>query len=243
MSSRLCKPALAVAAALLGAGPLLAAAAYAEPSDGATITFSGDPGTPGACSSEPHSTSDEIYAGSVVTFENQTGADGTLYFSGQSRPLAAGQQFQRRFGVGELTTKLDLQCSPLGGSFGSVTVEIVERPDQDAAPPAAGPPMEPPGAGHPADPVRNEPGVVADPDRTTGALDPVTTDAVLDTVGDPAAVPAGNNVAAGRGRPAAPMPSGVSGLLALVAAVCVAGVSSAAIRAILSQRASRAAAA
>lgn len=245
MSSRLCKPALAVAAALLGAGPLLAPVAYA---DAETVTFSGGCGLLSS-TSNPSSAQVRVSAGSAVTFENRLGKQATLTVGGQ--PVAVvgdGQDVSWPFAPGTAYVSLRPECSGIALNESYSSVEVVARSPQTtppvAAPPAAGAPVVPPGAGDPADQVLNEPSAVADPDRTTGALppaDPATTAEALDAVGDPAAVPAGNNVAAEPLIPAAPAPGGVNGLLGLVAAVCVAGVTAAAIRAILSQRASRAA--
>ncbi|HZN71834.1 MAG TPA: hypothetical protein VFC00_09180 [Micromonosporaceae bacterium] len=245
------RPALVVAAALLGAGPLLASPAAAAPLDAGLVEFTGGPGgLLVGCTSQPSESETPVYANAPVFFRNSLGTRATLKISGQpSETVESGSGVTKTFAESVVVT-MEPQCEALAlnRSFDAAAIKVLARPVQNqptqAAPPATGPQVGP-GPATPPSAVAAEP--VPGDDVASGvvlpSLDAGGPESAVDDVGDPAAVPPGNTAALDPALAAAPARDGGNGLLALVAAVCVAGVSAAAIRAILSQRASRAAAA
>jgi hypothetical protein len=225
---------LVVVAAVLGAGPLLASPAGAEPTEGATVTFTGQVDIQN-CESRPDAARKSVYSRSIVEFRNELGAAATLSVNGQPvGEVASGEAFYRLVAQKE-TVSMRPNCDPLATeSVSAVTIHVVPRPAPTAPTQAPPPATEPADATAPAsaEPDETGPGGVSGggvwPSVDADASEPATYG-----VGDPAALPAGNAVALDRSVPAAPARSGVNGLLALVAVICLGGVSLAAIQTIL----------
>jgi hypothetical protein len=253
---------LAVAGVLV-ALPLFGSAALAAP-DSQDVAFGG--GGPGAllCSSTPATPSITVPADSKLRLTNNLGQAATLQIDGQdAASVAKGASVDVRFHRGPVLVAMAPQCPlNLNRSFKTLTVEVTPR---TAAP---APPSTPVVTGGPRAGTSQAPADGKSSPRPTGASATTTTgdddEAVVPVPsGDPlfpdeiSALPAsgvetpagteppatvvnadGSQVQALTGREA-PVDNGPIGLLAIIATVCVVGVSAGAIRAIIAQRATR----
>lgn len=236
----------------------VAPAAYAylaAPRPDVTVTFLGNGPAPLVCTSRPDSARVTMPPESWLKLVNHTGAQATLWLEESSFPLADGQwqEFKLRV-VGSYTVKLIPDCLVTIGSVAPLTVVVEEDRSSPTTPPAAGGPGSTPAAPGPtpADPARQSGG---------GRSLPATWPPVL-----PSQDPTGPSGQAGVATPASGVGGGAAKtiapgteeedyesygpydtdetgqgfrLLAIIAAVCVFGVSVAIIRVILAQRATK----
>jgi hypothetical protein len=234
--------------------PALAAPALAEPEAQPQVEFNGGGLGLLLCGSRPDRASVTVKSESKVVFVNNIGQGATLQIDGENGgPIADGQAVEVQFHRGPVAIAMVPDCLlNLGGngSYEPVTVNV----NRSTAPSSGGSsggsktavkprttPKPKPSPSVSADALpTDDPSVAAD-DTQLFPLDPEAT--------DPAAV-AGESAAPGLGDatmtttggsfPDTPTDKGPIGLLAIIATVCVVGVSVGAIRAIVGQRASRA---
>ncbi|WP_162907769.1 hypothetical protein [Allorhizocola rhizosphaerae] len=238
------------ALALLGAFvglPLAAGPAVAQP-DGAQVTFKGGGLGLLLCGSKPDVPAINVGAESKLRLTNELGLNATLTIDGSaSTSVASGETIEVQFHRGPVSIGMEPDCAlNLNQDFQELTVEVT--PARAAAPapirttPAAQQqkPNQPASGGQPSAAARPSgtpvaPGDVLLPEMTT--------------MPDPSAAPGpftspvtvvSSNSAAARLASGAPVDKGPIGLLAIIATVCVVGVSAGAIRAIITQRATRA---
>jgi hypothetical protein len=249
---------------LLGV-PLLAAPGLAapsltlgEPEAQPQVEFNGGGLGLLLCGSRPDRGSVTVKSESRVVFVNNIGQGATLQIDGENGgPIADGQAVEVQFHRGPVSIAMVPDCLlNLGGngSYEPVTVKV------SSAQPSAGgsstgtksavktrstpkpKPSPTPTATMPNDDtagVDNGALFSLDPDASAGAIDPMADPAQSE---DPAVAtgssPAGTTM--GLSSSDTPTDKGPIGLLAIIATVCVVGVSVGAIRAIVSQRATRA---
>jgi hypothetical protein len=212
---------LGVATILMAAPVLWGSSALAQPAEptGSTgvVTFTGScadrSGAGARVTADPAAVT--VPAGTQLQFVNQIGMRATLLLDGEPAvELPVGAAAAVTFHEGPVAARMEISC-PRGELAATVMIEVATG--------AAEPEQTP----LPPTPD-NTPGDLHTPEWTP-PISPGT-----GTAADPeAAVPAGGTGSGG----------GPNGLLALIATVCVAGVSAAAIRAILAQRSPRAEAA
>jgi len=241
-----------LAAAFVGAA--LFAPGTAQAAGSPTVAFSGGCGLLGVgASSTPSTGSVVVTSGGTVTFVNHLGQSAHLMINGADRGVVPADNQ-----VGVLFRQSRMSVSMLpgcllggGGEVGTVTVNVVS-PSSPASPSTEGSATTRPSAtpGHSATPRTPEaspstsaaavvPGDPGSPAATDGVVPSV--DAVAGTA--PGAAPGIDAVSVGAAVPGPPGRPHPSGLLVIVAGICVVGVSIAAIRAIIAQRAIRAIAA
>lgn len=206
-----------------------------------TVTFHGGCGLLGVgASSRPDTGALTVSAGAAVTFVNRLGQAADLMINGVDRAtVPADSQIGVVFRQGRTSVALVPACLLGGGGAGSVTITVGGAGSAGAAgsrgrtpqgsksteartAPSAGPSS---GAAIPPDPA---------------AVPPADAGTFGDgTAASPDPVPTSDAVAVGTAVPGPPVRRGPSGILIFVAAICVVGVSIAAIRAIIAQRAIR----
>jgi len=242
--------ALAPLALLAGARPGFAA------DEQVTIIFSGTGPQPLVCTSYPEPPSVHIKVGTAVAVENRTGVSAEVDIgTADPVPLADGEGLTLKLKKGTYELRLLLSC--LVVQAGAATVNVADG--SDLRQPGTNPPVQA------LDPTR------APHSTTPPTDPPASTTAVIPATGDPAGGPAsggvpGSGSPTGADRPVvagAPEAVPESGpvleqkgpyplprrdtddrgeqLLAVVAAICVLGVTAGIIRAILAQQASGAA--
>jgi hypothetical protein len=211
-----------------------------------TVVFHGDCGLLGVgASSRPDPGSLSVSAGTSVAFVNQLGQSAELMINGADQgSVPADHQVSVAFRAGRVKVSLVPACLLATGGAGVATITVT---------PAAGP-GSPTGSKPPSDrrspDGRTTPTAVGQPTTVPGAPAPPGPAAAprLDTsVGaigsddaNPDPVPTTDGVAAvGPARPGPPARHAPSSLLVSVAAICLVGVSIAAVRAVIAQRASR----
>jgi len=241
-------PALAaacVAGVLLAPGTALAATP--------TVAFHGGCGLLGVgASSQPDTGAVTVRSGSTVTFVNHLGQAAHLMINGADRgDVPSDNQVAVLFRQGRVSVSLLPGCLVGGGGgVGSVTVTVTPAAD----------PGSPGTAGSPADRSLHDggrspearatssagpmPGVAAvDPAAPAPAGGAAPSADALTGVAPGAGVPGVDPVAVGAAEPGPPGRHRPAGLLIFVAGICVVGVSIAATRAIIAQRAIRSVAA
>ena len=247
-------------AALFAAAPLLVtAAAQAAPArgplpaeSGKEVVFSGDRGLLGvSCAANPSTSSVTIPAETTLRVVNQTGYRAKLMLDGAAQgEIADGAAAPVVFHRGPVTLGLKPSCMLSDES--AVRVEVVPAPSTKApagSKPAPGSPARPANGG--VDQREEEP-------EAETSTAPIPSPAVTETPepamasedgGDPGEAMATVDDTSGTGDEGVAAEalssvqpvrkSGPTGLLALIASVCVVGVSAGAIRAIIAQRATR----
>ena len=243
--------------ALLSAAPVLVAApwAFAAMADAAppTITFAATGTVPLACGSHPSVSSLQVKTGTAIVFANNTGVTGTLTVGGvKVSDVDPGMGAVVRLRKGQHEVRLAPQCVVVNGTD-AVVVNVQPGAEVNGNAPATGDPEpsgEPPAVMvEPTVPVPDDSPVAAGsrpasvPSRgTAGGTAPTATalpvanpradegDSPMESVViDVKAIPVGDPRDPKDGR-----------LLAVIAAICVIGVTAAIIRAIVSQRTSSA---
>jgi len=228
--------ALALAVA---AGPLLApgVAMAASP----TVTFNGNCAIGGlGASSQPDVGAISVPAGTTVMFVNHLQKTAKLLVNGQERAkvepdFQIGVAFQ-----GPASVSMAPTCLLGSGSVGSVEVAVASESagPSGPVPSGGGSPSRGRASSRPSASSSRTPG---QPSATPSGATPSASDDPSGGLGlaDPSGAPSDPAVAVGAATPAVPGRHGPAGLLALIATVCVIGVSIAFIRAIIAQRAIR----
>ena len=202
------------------AGPALAAPAATT----ITVTFFGTPSTTGptVCPSKPDTGQLTIPPGTTVNFANELGKPATLWAGDSHKHLGDDQMVPVTFTTGStlVTVQMLPDCALDLGEHDSVTVNVTTAT-----------PSRTPGPGQ-STPAGTRSGAAGggasddDPFITHAPATPVTADTSGQLqIAEPV--------------PSAPAPHGASGLLTLIATVCIVGVTVAALRAIVAQRATR----
>lgn len=245
-------------AALFAATPLLVtAAAQAAPTpeplpaeSGKEVVFRGDRGLLGvSCAANPSTTSVTVPAETTLRVVNKTGYRAKLLLDGASQgEIADGAAAPVVFHRGPVTLGLKPSCMLSDES--AVRVEVVPAPKAQATTdrPRPGSPQRPPRGNRDqqeepqAEPTVRptpSPAVTESPEPLPVDEDGGDSDETVATV-DEASGAGDEGVAAEALSSVQPVrKSGPIGLLALIATVCVVGVSAGAIRAIIAQRATR----
>ena len=247
------RPALRAVAAGLGLGfllglPLLAQPALAETESGAQVEFDGGGLGLLLCGSKPDRPAVTIKSESKVVFVNNLGQGATLQIDGENGgPISDGQAVEVQFHRGPVAIAMVPDCLlNLGGngSYEPVTVNVT------ASSPSTGGTTGSPRVVKTRTSPTPKPSASAVP---TASEDPSLDGPLFPTVPDASgiAAPAGDTLEPGSTvttpeGPAisltgtdTPRDKGPIGLLAIIATVCVVGVTVGAIRAIVSQRATR----
>jgi hypothetical protein len=235
------------AATAIGALVGLPLAVHASATGPASVTFTG--GSAGdLCESKPDVAQISVQAEQKVRLTNQIGLDATLNIDGSAgSTVTDGETVEVQFHRGPVTLGMVPDCPPgLEQRFEQLTVEVRQNP-ADARPsapattprPSTKPSATSPSGGHgpdngspPLPPAAGEPlfSEAATPGADASAG--VNLDAPV-TVVHPSRSPNGQSLAGDTGR----VDKRLIGLLAIIAIVCVVGVSAGAIRAIITQRA------
>jgi len=218
-----------------------------KPKPGPTVTFVGGGPAPFVCTSQPEPPSITIPWNSWLNVVNHTGADATLWLREKPFPLADGAGRAFKFTVsGPYTIELVPECLVTVGDAVPLAVEVGLRPDEDGSAPTTPPTGTPSTSGD----ARRQPASGATPPIGLASGDRAGSDGP-DTGASPAATDG-----TGDGPPDlpelapdeeyemyGPFNTGQTGqgirLLAIIAAICVFGVSVAIIRVILAQRATK----
>jgi len=227
-----------VGAALLAPGTARAASAL--------VTFNGSCGLLGVgASSRPSTGSVTVWSGGTVTFVNHLGQSAHLMINGADRGVVPrDNQVGVLFRGGRVSVTMLPGCLlGGGGDVGSVTVTVVPAPD------AVSPSVEGSAAGRPSPSPSRSPDAHAasaspsasaaasvDPSSAAGVVP--STEALAGT--GPSAAPNVDAVSVGAVTQGPPGQRRPSGLLVVLAGICVIGASIAAIRVIIAQRAIRA---
>ncbi len=239
------------ALALLGAlaGLPLAAQPAAAQQGGAQVTFNGGGLGLLLCGSKPDVTTINVGAESKVRLTNGLGFDATLTIDGSaSTNVADGETVEVQFHRGPVSIGMEPDCAlNLNRDFQQLTVEVnaanpapvpsrttsppsLQKPHTKPSPPSVAPPGGVPGPPLPTmDPLFPE--MSALPEASLG-FGPFTSPATV--------VSSKSSASARLAADTGPVDKGPIGLLAIIATVCVVGVSAGAIRAIITQRATRA---
>lgn len=245
-------------AAALGLGlligvPALAAPALAEPEAQPQVEFNGGGLGLLLCGSRPDRGSVTVKAESKVVFVNNIGQGATLQIDGENGgPIADGQAVEVQFHRGPVSIAMVPDCLlNLGGngSYEPVTVNVNKTSapsdgsgSKTAVKPRTTPKPKPSPSQAAAVPT-DEPSIASD-DTQLFPLDPdapADQTAVLGESAAPGLIASDADTARTAGTLSdTPTDKGPIGLLAIIATVCVVGVSVGAIRAIVGQRASRA---
>jgi hypothetical protein len=234
--------AVGLAPMLAGRGGLPAFAAIDQP----TVTFLGGGPAPLACSSTPSPPNMTVKQSTRVVLANFTGVDATADIGdGRTVVVAEGKAISVKLKEGVYTITMTPDCLETYNIGAAVITVVDDGPSPSPAPPPASPPTRtdaPPegaagpvagGAGsaegsYPSSPVAGPLGGGSGP--AGGALPgPAGPGASEPEVEEATAVPPGNSSDRRGDR-----------LLAVIAAICVFGVTTAIIRAIVAQRATRA---
>jgi hypothetical protein len=251
---------LALAVALLLSGPAGPAAPAYGATDQPTISFTGDGPAPLACSSQPDVPNVTVKRNTRIVLANFTGADATAEIrDGQSVAVADGAAVSVKLKDGTYTIMMKPACLDTYDVVATVITVVGAEPPSPPPPPpvrtdpSAGPTPTPTASGDRPAPVA-QPGssIAASPDasgsRGTSPTDGSgSTGAPAAGGGVPGSAPAelsgppedlGPDVqTAIASRPVSHPDLRGGRLLALIAAICVFGVTSAIIRAIVAQRA------
>lgn len=246
--------ALFVAAPLLATGAVYAAPApspaISVPESGKEVVFSGSKGLLGvSCEANPSASAVTVPAETTLRVVNQTGYRAKLYLDGASQgEIEDGGVAPVVFHRGPVTLGLKPSC--MLGKQSAVRVEVVAA--SGSATPGSG---TKPGSSHPGRPPSNEagdkprtrasaspapdasPSADASPDAAATSEDGGSLDAGVATVDETTGTEGAAAEALASVEPV--RETGPIGLLALIATVCVVGVSAGAIRAIIAQRATR----
>jgi hypothetical protein len=254
--------------ALLAAAPVLVAApwAFAEMAEGPTVSFAATGAVPFACGSHPNVSSLQVKVGTKIVFANRTDTTATLTVGGEKvADLDPGTGAVVKLRQGQHEVRLSPQCVVVIGTD-AVVVSVLTGVDLHASPTGdPTPPEEPailaePGSsGGSSGGASIPPGVSGAPDRTSGSGPSPSSGTSRGAPGGPGTpattvTASAHPVAADSGD--GPMESVVidvqriplgdprdpkdGRLLAVIAAICVIGVTAAIIRAIVSQRTSSA---
>lgn len=233
---------LAVGLVLVLSGPAgPTAPAFAE-TDQPTVSFVGDGPAPLACSSVPTPANLTVKQNTRVVLANFTGADATATIGdGQTVAVADGKAISVRLKVGSYTITMTPDCLETYNVV-AIVVTVVKAvappppspvPSPPARPDAAGPPSSGPAVGASTAGTGGSSSlspagapVAGGPASGSGVAEPADADTSGPDVQEAAAVRPDNRPD-GRG----------NRLLAVIAAICVFGVTSAIIRAIVAQRA------
>jgi len=233
-------------ATLLGLGVLGTAAAATDPGS-LTVTF--HTAEDGACGTVPSVGGLTVPADTPVQFLNRTGSDATLVVGGQDEPVPKGAGVELTIAVGQYEVRLVKACGTVAVSQPVAVTVVAVAPSPTPAPTTSAPAATVPAGSAP--PTAGQEGAVGVPTGhpTTAATRAVASPAPM--VGasiDPAATPAPTP---GTSRPAAgndwspvlaatPVGLDETGrnskevrLLAVVATICVLGVTAAIIRSIV----------
>jgi len=218
-----------------------------KPKQGPTITFVGSGPAPLVCTSRPEPPSITIPWNSWLNVVNRTGADATLWLMEKPFELTDGAGRAFKFTVsGPYSITLVPECLVTLGDAVPLAVEVGPKPEETPAPTA--PPADaktgrsPPGASSASgDASRQTGGGVTQPGLA--GQDPVGPGG-SGSEASPAATAGGGQLlpelAPEDYEAYGPFPAGQTGqgfrLLAIIAAICVFGVSVAIIRVILAQR-------
>jgi hypothetical protein len=232
-----------LAAACAGAALLAPGIARAAPP---LVAFHGGCGLLGVgASSQPDRSSVTVSSGGTVTFVNHLDQSAHLMINGADRGVVPqNNQVAVLFRSGRVSVSMLPGCLLQGGgSVGAVTVTVAAVPDvpspstegSSAGRPAPTPDRSPSARSASPSPSPSEPSAGAASQAPDGAAPSV--EALAGT--GPAVAPSADAVvgAAVPGPPGRPRPAG---LLVVVAGICVVGVSAAAIRVMIAQRAIRA---
>ena len=216
-----------------------------------TVTFNGGCGLLGVgASTQPSTGTLTVVPGSTVTFVNHLGRSAQLMINGAGRgSVPADEQVSVLFRQGRAVVSMLPSCVLESGAPGSVTITVTPVASRSSSPSAvAGPSDEQSTLAGRSPEARTTtkaaPGISvltpADPlaPRLNGGLPPLE-DPGMNVSTDPAAPSLDAVAAVSAAEPAPPARRGAAGLLVFVAAICVAGVSIAATRAIIAQRAIR----
>lgn len=234
------------ATAALGtiAGLSLAGPAYAGPE--VVFTASGVPGL--LCGSKPSTSSITVGANASVSLTNSLGGSAALLIDGaNSATVNAGQTVQVQFHRGPVSIAMK-QTSCLLGDAKPLTVQVTPAPPAQPTPtrPASAPTSTSPRPStKPPAPATSQPEMPALPSLPGDLFHPAD-EAAVGTVppgSDTLKTPPASVLGESGTRDAvadAPIDKGPIGLLAIIATVCVVGVTAGAIRAIITQRATRA---
>jgi hypothetical protein len=235
------RTALTLVAAVAGGALLGPGAAFAG---SPTVTFSGSCGLLGiGASSQPDTGSVTISSGSSVTFVNHLDQPAQLMINNSAATTLAKDTAVPVSFTGPATVALVPGCLLGHGTPGTVAVGV----GQGSSTPTAGAPTKAgapttPGARTSATPSGSRsPGesLSASPSDSSPAPSGLADPTQAGLAGDfPSALPSDAVAAVGAATPA-PGRHGPSGLLTLISTVCVVGVSIAAIRVIIAQRALR----
>lgn len=206
---------------ILVAFPLLGLPA--RTTDPITVTFSGTPSTAGptACPATPDITDLTVTAGTTVNFADEVGKPAVLWANDSSKHLLNDQMVPVTFTTGGITVLVKMlpDCPLDLGVHQEVKVVVQAR-----ATPSGGPSGEP------------SAGVAAPGDHNPLSTPPVSTSPVPST---PSTTDTAGRMRLAEPVSSSPAPRGASGLLTLIATVCIVGVGIAALRAVIAQRATR----
>lgn len=212
-----------------------------------------------SCNSSPSEASVTVPAESTVTFTNRLGTDATLRIDGRdATEVKSDESTDVLFHRGPVQVALVPDCSllALSKSFETVSVDVVRAGENPAKPPArepAEPGSQAPGGGSSGggsssgsstgtdeSPAARGSASASPSSSPSAPADGDASSPDAGTVEGPEAPGGEQGLAA---EPLSPVRAsserGPNGLLAIIAAVCVVGVSAGAIRAIAAQRASR----
>jgi hypothetical protein len=206
--------------------------------DGPTVTFVAS-GPAGTCGSQPDRPTITIYRNAWLNLVNHTGTDATLWLERVQFPLAddTGRAFKLR-SADAYTVIVVPDCPVTAGGLVPLLVQVLTETDgggsASAGPPPTGLPSgsrdDPPAIEMPGQSGGDGIGMIGGPGEATPTTAAVNSSAAPD-------IPPGDVEYESSG----PFAAGRNGqgfrLLAIIAAVCVFGVSAAIIRVILAQRA------
>lgn len=249
--------AIAVAALFAAAPLLVTAAAQAAPArdplpaeSGKEVVFSGDRGLLGvSCAANPSTSSVTIPAETTLRVVNKTGYRAKLILDGAAQgEIANGAAAPVVFHRGPVTLGLKPSCMLSDESAVRVEVVPVSHPKPPGSKPRPGTPAQPADGrdqreeepeATPSAVATPSPAVTETPEPAMAAEDGGDSGEAVATVEDTLGT-GDQGVAAEALSSVQPVrESGPTGLLALIASVCVVGVSAGAIRAIIAQRATR----
>ncbi|GIH08951.1 hypothetical protein Rhe02_70180 [Rhizocola hellebori] len=240
--------------AALGAFAGLPMASTASAAPGADVTFTSSGVAGLLCDSKPSTPSVTVGAETRIRLTNGLGAAAQLNIDGSpSATVADGETVEVQFHRGPVSITMAQSCL-LPSDTKALTVAVtavpppvvqpsptrpappVAQPQQSTKPPAGTNPQQTTAASLP--PLPGDPLFPDDPANVAGAGTPGPQG---DTLNSPPAVVvgAGGNGQTPRLASNTPLDKGPIGLLAIVATVCVVGVTAGAIRAIITQRATR----
>jgi hypothetical protein len=232
---------LAVLVALVLSGPAGPTAPAYAATDQPTVSFQGSGSAPLACSSRPSVPNMTIKWNTRIVLANFTGADATADLgSGNTVAVADGAAISVKLKEGSHTITMTPSCLTTFDVEPTVitVVRALPEPSPSPSPPARTDPVSSGPAGVP--PASGSSGSSGSGSAASGSYDPPysSNPAEPSDPADPNAKPEPDVESVLADRPPS-APDGRGGrLLAMIAAICVFGVTSAIIRAIVAQRAS-----